>query len=74
MTVNGDTTPFLNSVRVANEHPELIRRSPEKVLGRVPILIDTDEIFRHRVNSDDCRIREHVFYSFVPALSQLRRV
>jgi hypothetical protein len=63
MSINDDITLFLTIRSVPNVEAKFLIRRPEKVLGRVLILIDPNEGIRDTTDGDSCRICEHVIYS-----------
>jgi len=53
VTVNDHTTLLIGIRSIPEVEPELFRSSPKKVLARVLILVDTNEVLGHRVDGDD---------------------
>jgi hypothetical protein len=65
MSINDDITLFLTIRSVPNVEAKFLIGGTKKVLGRVLILVNPNEVVCDTTDGDSCRICEHVIYSLV---------
>jgi len=59
MSINNDRTLLIGIRAIADIQPKFFSRSPEQILGRVLVLVNSNEVFRDCIDGYDRRICEH---------------